>query len=158
MGKGRSPLDTNFAAGTIAGVSRAEHSLRGRLRPLGPGVSLLVCLASAALAGEADVLAAEAACDAKRVCRFSVTVRHADAGWEHYADRWQVLTESGEVLATRVLRHPHVEEQPFTRQLRGVKIPEKVQRVRIRAHDSAHEDGGAEVVVELPGPGDAAAK
>ena len=52
-------------------------------------------------------------------------------------------------LATRVLRHPHVNEQPFTRQLAGVEIPAGLERVRIRAHDSVHADGGAEVVVEL---------
>jgi hypothetical protein len=30
-----------------------------------------------------------------------------------------------------------------------VKVPQEIRRVRIRAHDSVHEDGGAEVVVEL---------
>jgi hypothetical protein len=41
-----------------------------------------------------------------------VTVRHADEGWEHYADCWEVLTLDGEVLATRELAHPHDNEQP----------------------------------------------
>ncbi len=130
----------------------AASSLPKGFRRVGPCLALFACLslASAVRAGEADVVAAEATCDGDSVCRFSVTVRHADAGWDHYADRWQVLTESGEILATRVLRHPHVNEQPFTRDLPGVKVPEEIRRVRIRAHDSVHEDGGAEVVVELP--------
>ncbi len=64
--------------------------------------------APAALAGEADVLSAEAQCNDDRVCRFVVTLRHADEGWKHYADRWEVLSPEGELLATRVLRHPHV--------------------------------------------------
>jgi hypothetical protein len=121
-------------------------------RRVGPCLVLVACLfaANGLRAGEADVLSAEASCDASRVCSFSVTLRHADAGWDHYADGWQVLSEDGEVLATRVLRHPHVEEQPFTRQLPGVKIPAEIRRVRIRAHDSLHEDGGAELVIELP--------
>ena len=47
---------------------------------------------------------------------FSVTVRHNDEGWDHYADIWQVLhPETGEVLGERVLLHPHDTEQPFTR-------------------------------------------
>ena len=127
------------------------RSLRKGSRRVGPCLALLPCLslASAVRAGEADVVAAEASCDGGSVCRFSVTVRHTDEGWEHYADRWQVLTESGEILATRVLRHPHVNEQPFTRDLPGVKVPGEIRRVRIRAHDSVHEDGGTEVVVEL---------
>jgi hypothetical protein len=130
----------------------------GRVRRRGPQrigacLALVPCLLTAqvARAGEADVLAAKATCNADRVCRFSVTVRHADVGWDHYADRWEVLTESGEVLGTRVLRHPHVNEQPFTRFLAGAKIPEGIRRVRIRAHDSVHSHGGAEVVVEVPG-------
>jgi hypothetical protein len=127
------------------------HGLHRGSRRVGPCLALLPCLslASAVRAGEADVAAAEASCDGDSVCRFSVTVRHADEGWDHYADRWQVLTESGEILATRVLRHPHVNEQPFTRDLPGVKVPGEIRRVRIRAHDSVHEDGGTEVVVEL---------
>ncbi len=77
-------------------------------------------------------------------------VRHADEGWKHYADRWEVLSPEGELLATRVLRHPHVEEQPFTRALSGVKIPLSVEKVRIRARDSVHGYGGEEVEIELP--------
>jgi len=124
-----------------------------RTRRAGRDLAFVACLvvAGSARAGDADIVAAEATCDASQVCRFAVTVRHADAGWDHYANRWQVLSESGEVLATRVLRHPHVKEQPFTRDLRGVEIPAEIRRVRIRARDSVHGEGGAEVVVELPG-------
>ena len=104
--------------------------------------------AAAAAAGEADVVAAKADCVATR-CRFAVTVRHADEGWAHYANAWQVLTADGEVLATRTLRHPHVDEQPFTRSLGPVTIPLEIDRVRIRARDSVHEWGGAELVVPL---------
>jgi hypothetical protein len=129
----------------------AARGLPGRSRRAGLCLALLPCLslASAVRAGEADVVAAEATCGENSVCRFSVTVRHADAGWDHFADRWEVLTDSGQVVATRVLRHPHLKEQPFTRHLPGVKVPEEIRRVRIRAHDSLHDHGGAEVVVEL---------
>jgi hypothetical protein len=67
--------------------------------------------------------------------RFSVTLEHADTGWEDYADGWRVETLSGEVLATRVLGHPHVNEQPFTRSQSGVVIPQGQARVQIRARD-----------------------
>jgi hypothetical protein len=53
-------------------------------------------------------------------------------------------------LGTRVLYHPHVDEQPFTRSLGGVRIPAEVTSVILRAHDSVHGAGGREVVVELP--------
>jgi hypothetical protein len=105
---------------------------------------------AAAHGGEADVVSARAQCDPQRVCRFAVGVRHADAGWDHYADRFEVLSADGEVLATRVLRHPHVEEQPFTRELEGVALPPGVRAVRIRAHDSVHGFGGAELDLAVP--------
>ncbi len=103
-----------------------------------------------ALGGEAEVLAAKVRCNRDSVCQFTVTVRHADEGWDHYADRWEVLSEDGKVLATRILRHPHVEEQPFTRFLPGVAIPREITRVRIRARDKVHGYGGEEIVVKIP--------
>lgn len=100
-------------------------------------------------AGEADVVAAEAAQESDGTWRFRVTLRHADEGWDHYADRWQVETLEGRVLGTRVLLHPHEHEQPFTRALGGVVIPPAVDQVLIRAHDSVHGDGGITVTVKL---------
>lgn len=102
------------------------------------------------LAGAADVVQARASCRGGS-CDFRVSVRHEDEGWDHYADRFEVLDSEGRVLGTRVLRHPHVAEQPFTRGLSGVEIPRGTSTVRIRAHDSVHGYGGEERVVELPG-------
>ncbi len=110
----------------------------------------VMMLALPAQAGEADVVAAEAYPEGNGKWRFSVTVRHDDEGWDHYADRWDVLTPDGELLGERVLLHPHENEQPFTRSLGGVQVPEGVTQVVIRAHDSVHELGGAEVTVEIP--------
>ena len=67
-----------------------------------------------------------------------VTLRHADAGWDHYADAWRLVDASGKVLGTRVLHHPHVNEQPFTRSLSGVQIPGKLTKVYVEAHDKVH--------------------
>ena len=105
---------------------------------------------SAGHAGEADVVNVRATQTGAGVWHFDVTVSHADAGWDHYADRWDVIGADGAVLATRVLYHPHVDEQPFTRRLSGVAIPAGTDRVRLRAHDSVHEYGGAEMTVDLP--------
>jgi hypothetical protein len=118
-------------------------------RPIRLAALLAISMPAIAGAGVADVIAAQTNCDAGGVCRFDVTVRHADAGWDHYADRFEILSEAGEILGTRVLRHPHVDEQPFTRSLLEVAVPAAIRRVRIRAHDSVHGDGGAEIVVEL---------
>ena len=101
-------------------------------------------------AGEVDVEKVTASKDSDGVYSFSVTVRHADTGWDHYANRWDVLGPDGTVLGTRILHHPHVDEQPFTRSLRGVAIPDGVEKVTLRAHDSVHKYGGKELAVELP--------
>jgi hypothetical protein len=101
------------------------------------------------MAGEADVLDVAFSCDHDSVCRFDVTVRHDDDGWDHYANRWEVLSPDGEILATRVLAHPHDDEQPFTRSLTDVRLPAGLSGVLVRAHDSVHGYGGVEVVVGL---------
>lgn len=109
----------------------------------------LVLSAGAAAAGEADVEAVRIVKDAGGY-RFDVTVRHADTGWKHYADKWDVVGEEGRVLGTRVLLHPHESEQPFTRSLSGVRIPDGVAHVTVRAHDKIHGYGGKEITVAVP--------
>ena len=110
----------------------------------------LLFVASAVLAGEADVETVNVTRTGEGVYRFDVTVRHADEGWKHYADKWDIVAPNGSVLGTRTLYHPHVDEQPFTRSLSGVKIPAGVQEITVRAHDSVHEYGGKMIAVEIP--------
>jgi len=87
---------------------------------------------------------------------FSVTVSHPDVGWEDYADGWDVATPDGQTLKaspddpfTRLLLHPHVGEQPFTRSQSGIRIPADVTQVTVRAHSLTRSFGGHEVVVDL---------
>jgi len=117
------------------------------------GLFCLISILSAlsAFAGEADILDAEIREGAGGTYTVSATVAHADTGWEHYADAFDVLAPDGTVLATRVLLHPHVEEQPFTRSVSGVEIPDGIVEVTIRAHDSVHGYGGATVTIPVPG-------
>lgn len=105
---------------------------------------------SAGFAGGADVVDVKVMKRSSGVYDFTVTLKHADSGWKHYANRWDVLGPDMKVLATRVLHHPHVEEQPFTRSLSGVRIPETISRVTVRGNDSVHGMSGAVMVVELP--------
>lgn len=112
--------------------------------------STLVLLASfSAFAGEVNVIDVKAEKSTGNSYRFSVTVKHADEGWDHYANKWDVVDPEGNVLGTRILAHPHVNEQPFTRSLPNVEIPSGIEYVTVRAHDSVHEYGGEEFKVEL---------
>ncbi len=118
------------------------------------GVLLLTAALGAmdgpARAGEADVVDVVVSQSAAGVYRFDVTLSHADSGWEHYADRWEIRDGGGAVLATRVLAHPHVNEQPFTRGLGGVQLPGALKSVTVVAHDSEHAYGGVVMTVDLP--------
>ncbi|MGB3716763.1 MAG: hypothetical protein WA996_20275 [Candidatus Promineifilaceae bacterium] len=87
---------------------------------------------------------------------FHVTVLHPDTGWEDYADGWDVVTEKGEILKissedtfTRLLLHPHEDEQPFTRNQGGIVVPQDITRLTVRAHDIVDGFGGVEVKVDL---------
>lgn len=104
----------------------------------------------AVYADEADVVDVIVKQSGKNKYDFRVTVRHADEGWDHYANKWDVAAPDGMVLGTRVLYHPHVDEQPFTRSLSGVNIPDTIDTVTIRAHDSVHQYGGETKTVKLP--------
>ena len=103
---------------------------------------------SAARAGDVEIIDATARKDANGY-RFSVTLKHGDTGWDHYADLWAVYTPDGRLLGERVLAHPHVNEQPFTRSLSGVEVPDDLNSVIIRARDSVHGVSPQEFQVNL---------
>ena len=106
--------------------------------------------AGPALADPAEIVAAEAE-RAGEGWRVSVTIRHADTGWDDYADGWRVIAD-GEVVGTRTLAHPHVEEQPFTRSLSGMAIPEGAGTVEVEASTSVTGWGGERRGLDLSGP------
>lgn len=114
-------------------------------------ISLFLLLIPAfSCAGEADILQVDASKSADGSYAFAVTLRHADEGWDHYADGWEILAPDGALLATRTLHHPHVHEQPFTRSLAGVELPAGVTSITIRGHDSVHGYGGKTVTLPVP--------
>lgn len=113
------------------------------------GIGLVVLLVGCApAAGCAYVVGVEVV-EVGEGWRFDVTVASSDTGWEKYADRWEVRSPGGEVLGTRVLLHPHVEEQPFTRST-TVTIPDGIGEVEVVAHDSVEGFCGASMRLALP--------
>ena len=112
--------------------------------------ALAAALPNVSGAGEADVIDVKAVHSGEASFTFHVTVQHADSGWDHYADKWDVVGPDGTILETRVLLHPHQDEQPFTRSLPDVKMPAGVDRVTVRAHDKLHGYGGKAFEVTLP--------
>jgi len=72
---------------------------------------------------------------------FSVTLQSPDRGWDQYADWWEILAADGTLLYRRILRHSHVEEQPFTRAGDPVAVAAD-QVLVVRAHLSTTGYGG----------------
>ena len=106
--------------------------------------------------GNADVLFVKAVLDDDGTWAFHVTVSHPDTGWEDYTDGWDLVTEDGKVIKksdsdifTRLLLHPHENEQPFTRSQSGLNISNDALTLTVRAHDIVDGFGGAEVRVDL---------
>ena len=83
---------------------------------------------------------------------FKVSVRHNDEDWEHYADGWDILDASHNILWEKTLTHPHVYEQPFTRRLCDIKIPPKIQKLVVRAKCNRHSYGDKTITVDLTNP------
>lgn len=112
-------------------------------------ILILLSLAYPLYADEPVIEAVTVTQTAPNEFRFDVTIRHPDTGWDHYADGWRVLDMDGDELGLRELFHPHVDEQPFTRSLRGVNIPPSITRVQVQARDLPHGWNTSTTVVDL---------
>jgi len=111
---------------------------------------VFLLVAQSALAGEADVVDVKVRRNSSGTFDFDVTVKSVDKGWNHYADAFEVLGPDGTVLGRRILYHPHETEQPFTRDLYGVKIPAGIMHVTVRARHKPKGYEGATMSVPLP--------
>ena len=100
-------------------------------------VMLLSCTVSFVQAGQVEIVKTEFTRQGE-TWHIDTTLRHDDSGWSQYADAWRIVSETGDVLGTRVLYHPHENEQPFTRSLAGVKIAGEVHVVYVEAHCKVH--------------------
>jgi len=98
-----------------------------------------------------DVVAARVQQRATDTFDFDVTVSSPYDTPQRYADAFRVADRNGRVYGERKLVHDHADEQPFTRDLYGVRIPQGVRMVVIQARDQKYGYGGKSVEVALPG-------
>lgn len=82
---------------------------------------------------------------------FDVTVSSPYDSPRRYADAFRVTGRDGQVYGERTLWHDHAGEQPFTRDLYGVTIPQGVRTVAVQARDQNYGYGGKHVEAALPG-------
>lgn len=98
-----------------------------------------------------DVVSAKVTPRGAQVFDFDVTVSSPYDTPQRYADAFRVMGRDGKVYGERILFHDHADEQPFTRDLYGVKIPAGVRTVVIQARDKHHGYGGKSIEVVMPG-------
>jgi hypothetical protein len=68
-----------------------------------------------------------------------------------YADAFRIVTLDGAQLGIFVFAHDHATEQPFTRALSNVAVPESIKTIRIEGRDMVSGYGGRFMEVVLPG-------
>lgn len=139
-----SPIITKFPSEASTAIPSLQESEQGEVTP------------QIMNSANADVKHVKAVQSSDGSWTFYVTVYHPDTGWEDYVNGWDVVTSDGVVIKpdknsefTRLLLHPHVDEQPFTRSQSGIIIPGEVTSVVVRAHDLVDGFGGVEVTVDL---------
>lgn len=122
------------------------------LTVLGAGLAAVAASARASDPAQKfpDVIAAEVRARGERIFDFDVTVSSPYDTPQRYADAFRAMGTDGTVYGERTLWHDHANEQPFTRDLYGVKIPAGVDTVVIQARDRQFGYGGKTVQVALP--------
>lgn len=113
-------------------------------------IAFALLFAALPLAAQAEISQVVAVSVAKNgmTWRMDVTIKHPDTGWDHFADGWEVLDAEGNRIGHRELMHPHVEEQPFTRSLSNLIIPDGTREVFVRTHCSV--DGWSKERIRVP--------
>jgi len=96
-----------------------------------------------------DVVSAELEPDGDAY-RLSVTLSSPYDSPERYADAFRAVDGDGALLGVRELAHDHANEQPFTRALTGLTIPDGVDRITVEGRDLEHGWGGEAVTIDVP--------
>jgi len=96
----------------------------------------LLLMVNTVSAGQVEIISVKLTKQAP-MWRVAITLRHADSGWDHYADGWRIVqSETNKVLGTKTLL-PHAKEQPFSSAMK-VNIPDNVKHIYVEARDNIH--------------------
>jgi hypothetical protein len=97
-----------------------------------------------------DVLNVKVTSRGDGVFDFDATLSSPYDSDKRYADAFRVMDRDGKVFGERVLFHDHANEQPFTRDLHGIKIPTSIKRVIVQGRDQKYGYGGKAFELNLP--------
>jgi hypothetical protein len=148
------PLQLGFALLPIlTACGGSSDTLGASARPETQPTAIIEATSTASSRAEGelypDVIDVEVISSPDGTWTFAVTIRSPYDSPERYADAWRVLGPDGEEYGLRVLTHDHAGEQPFTRSLSGIEIPDDVTEVTVQGRDQLSGWGGATVLVDL---------
>lgn len=124
--------------------------VEGRVFRPGRGVGRDQCVA---VDLEQDLYPSVASVEARETAgswTLSVTMTSPYDSPERYADAFRVIGDDGVIYGVRELTHDHATEQPFTRTIGGLQIPESVSEITVQGRDLVYGWGGRSVTIELP--------
>ena len=98
-----------------------------------------------------DVVAVDVRVRGDNQFDFDATISSPYDTPQRYADAFRVMSADGTVYGERKLWHDHAGEQPFARDLYGVRIKSDVKSLIVQARDKKYGYGGKTVTVVLPG-------
>lgn len=135
----------------VAGCSTGGSST-GTPQDGSGGSSTSAAAATADAAGQKfpDVVGVEISGERSAGLSFAVTISSPYDSPDRYADGIRVRSADGTVYGDSTLTHDHASEQPFTRSVTGVKIPDGVTEVVVEGRDQANGWGGGTKTVTLP--------
>ncbi|NOQ76263.1 MAG: hypothetical protein GQ475_00445 [Methylococcaceae bacterium] len=90
--------------------------MKNKLRALIFGIGIFLCTAAISADHYAEVISintSQSVFDSSLL--IYATIKSSDKDCEHYVNWWEAVSEDGQLLYRRILRHPHSNEQPFNR-------------------------------------------
>lgn len=139
--------------GLLAALLAVVVGCSSEAEPAGAGASQTAAPPEAA-SGEQrfpDVIEVAVEATGPGLWQFEVTISSPYDTPERYADGYRVRSADGSTeYGVRELGHDHADEQPFTRSLSDVPIPEDVAEVVVEGRDLEHGWGGGTRTVTLP--------
>jgi hypothetical protein len=138
------------------GVHGTAHAQASAPRPAAPATPAKAATPAKQDQRFPDIIGVKVRVSAPDTFDFDVTVSSPYDTPSRYADAFRVMAvaapgATATIFGERILLHDHQDEQPFSRDLYGVKIPRGTKTVVVQGRDQKFGYGGKTFQLDLPG-------